>query len=157
MSNVPNRQLYRLTYPEKNAVWYSPTPPPNFREQVAETCREQHYTPTTCNQCSSTFQPWDRPSPNECLEKCTGIPIAKIDACQYENMQYRTKINDTGCLREPSIMSYVNIPNPVSDVIIGPGCQPKRAYRPPNVPEIERKDSSAYDPIEDNYGSVYTY
>lgn len=150
-------QLYRLTYPEKNAVWYSRSPPPDYARQVAETCREQTYTPSTCNQCSSTFMPWDRPSPNECLEKCTGIPVAKIDGCQYENMLYRTRINDTGCLREPSIMSYQNLPMSNFNVKIEPGCGSKKVYRPPNVPQIERKDSSAYNPIEDNYGCPYTY
>ena len=148
-------QKYRLTYPEKDAVWYSNTPPPNYSKDIAGLCKRLEYTPTTCNQCSSTFMPWDRPSPNQCLKNCKGIDVYKIDACEYENSLYRPKLNATGCIMEPSVDSYSNIPM-ISPVIVGPGCQKEKVYRPPPPPGYIN-GFAPWEIVEASWGCSYEY
>lgn len=127
-------QKYRLTYPEKNTVFYTNTPPPDYYRQVNNMSKRLNFTPTTCNQCSSTFfEPGNKQTQNQCLENCTGIKTYKIDGCEYENMRFRPKIVDNGCLMEPSVMNYTNVPlSP--PVFIAPGCQKDRKYNPPPPP-----------------------
>jgi hypothetical protein len=153
-------QRYRLTYPEKNAVWWSPTPTPQITERKKECCQRQLYTPTPANQCKSTFMPWDRPDPYQALKLCKGIDVYQINGCQAENLKYPRRVNNNGCLREPGVMEYTNIP--FNKYCSGAECEsqsiltyPKR--NPPLVPETTQKYSNAYDPVLTTFGQSYTY
>lgn len=153
-------QLYRLTYPEKNAVWWAPYPDNCTRERKKECCQRMLYTPTPASQCSSTFMPWDRPDPYQCLKLCKGIDVFKVSGCQAENSQYRTRLNNNGCLREPSATEYTN--KPFNNLCAKGQCgsqsvitNPQR--NPPNPPQYGYKDSNAYDPIRYVFGNSYLY
>ena len=153
-------QRYRLTYPEKNAVWWSPVPDNCTRERKKECCQRMLYTPTPLNNCKSTFMPWDRPDPYQCLKLCKGIDVLKVNGCQAEQLNKQKPINNNGCLMEPSIAEYTNIP-------FNKGCakgsckstsiltDPMR--NPPPPPEYGLKYSNTYDPILWEYGDAYTY
>lgn len=154
--SLPPVQKYRATYPEKNAQFYSPVPPKSTYQKVQEQCRILDFKPTSANQCSSTFMPWDRPSPNECLKKCKGIDVYKMDGCDFEKNLYKTRINNNGCLREPSVMEYTNVAM-IPPVKLGMSCAGKTKTNYPNVPSIERKDSKHYDPIRQVYGPAYSF
>lgn len=153
-------QRYLLTYPEKNAVWWSPTPNKCYSQKKKECCQRMLYTPTPANQCSSTFMPWDRPSPNECLKLCKGIDNVKINGCKAQQFQHRRKVINNGCLMEPSVAQYTN--KPFNDLCLKNDCKsnsiltdPKR--NPPPPAQYGMKYSNTYDPILWNYGYAYTY
>ena len=153
-------QRYRLTYPEKNAVWWSPYPDNCYTERKKECCERMLYTPTPANQCSSTFMPWDRPDPYQCLKLCKGIDALKVSACQAENSQFKTRINNNGCLREPGIMEYTNIP--FNKLCAKEECKSESVLtnpmrNPPPPPQYGYKYSNAYDPILYVYGYPYLY
>jgi uncharacterized membrane protein len=149
-------QRYRLTYPEKNAVWWSPVPDKCVNERRKECCTRSLYTPTPNSQCKSTFMPWDRADPYQCLKMCKGIDVFKVSGCQAEQMRNKGPIINNGCLREPSVMEYTNAAfttgNCNSKSIL---TFPKR--NPPNPPQYGLKSSNAYDPILWVYGDPYTY
>ncbi len=153
-------QRYQLTYPEKNAVWWSSVPDDCTRERKKECRQRMLYTPTPSNQCSSTFMPWDRPDPYQCLKMCKGIDVFKTTGCQAENRQFRRRINDNGCLMEPSIADYTNIP--FNKMCVGEACKSESVLtnpmrNPPPPPEYGMKYSNTYDPILWEYGSSYLY
>lgn len=153
-------QRYRLTYPEKNAVWWSPIPDRCTRERKKECCQRMLYTPTPCSQCSSTFMPWDRPDPYQCLKLCKGIDVFKATACQAEQSRFKRRINNNGCLMEPSVAEYTSIP--FNKMCLKGQCKSESILtdpmrNPPNPPEYGEKYSNAYDPILWNYGDPYTY
>jgi len=153
-------QFYRLTYPEKNARWWSPTPDKCTLERNKESCQLMMYTPTPANQCSSTFMPWDRPDPNQCLKLCKGIPSKVIDGCEADKLRYQRRINTNGCLMEPSIMEYTNAP--LNNMCLSGKCVTKSILtdpmrNPPPPPEYGMKSSNAYDPIRWVFGDPYTY
>ena len=148
-------QRYRLTYPEKNAVWWSPIPDKCTIERKKECCQRMLYTPTPVNQCKSTFMPWDRPDPNQCLKLCKGIDVKKVTACQANNMLYQKRVNNNGCLMEPSVAEYTNVSigrQKEAQSILN---DPKR--NPPPPPQYGMKYSNAYDPILWAFGDSYTY
>ena len=148
-------QRYRLTYPEKNAVWWSDVPGKCTQERQSECCHRMAYTPTPKSQCNSTFMPGDRPDPYQCLKMCKGIDALKVNGCQAQQMQNAPRrINNNGCLREPSVMEYTNVPlGTVKNVSILD--YPNR--NPPPPPQYGEKYSNAYDPILWEYGDAYTY
>lgn len=154
-------QRYRLTYPEKNASWLSTTPSKCTLQRNSECRQRMLYTPTPQNSCQSTFMPWDRPDPYQCLNLCKGIDIKAITGCEATNCKYRTRINTNGCLREPSAADYTNAPLN-GGCSGGNSCQsqsvltnPKR--NPPPPPQYGEKSSDTYDPILWVYGDAYTY
>lgn len=150
-------QKYRLTYPEKDTVFYSNVPDKRYFEDVKIKCKTLDNTPTTCNQCSGTFQPWAGRSPNSCLENCTGIKTYKIDGCEWENMQNRTRRPGLACLPSPatSKAEYTNIAM-IPPVFIAPGCQKDKAYFPPN-PENYLNSDNKKSIIEYVFGCSYSY
>lgn len=153
-------QRYRLTYPEKNAVWWSPVPDDCTRERKKECCQRMLYTPTPASQCSSTFMPWDRPDPYQCLKMCKGIDALKVNGCQAQQMQHTRRINNNGCLMEPSVAEYTSIP--FNKLCTKGMCKSESILtdpmrNPPNPPEYGYKGSNAYDPIRYVYGDSYTY
>jgi hypothetical protein len=153
-------QRYRLTYPEKNAIWWSPVPDDCTRERKKECCQRMLYTPTPANQCSSTFMPWDRPDPYQCLKMCKGIDALKTSGCQAQQMKFIPRINDNGCLMEPSIANYTNAP--LNKFCVADACRSESIltnskYNPPNPPQYGYKGSNTYDPILYSYGDSYTY
>lgn len=150
-------QRYRLTYPEKNVVGWSPTPDRCTRERKKSCCQRMNYLATPCSSCSSTFIPSARPDPNKCLKLCKGIDTKKVNGCLAEQMQYRTRINNNGCLMEPSAAEYTNV-----SINNAGNCNSKSILTfndrsPPNIPQYGSKDSSAYDPLRYVYGNAYTY
>jgi hypothetical protein len=152
-------QRYFLTYPEKNAAWWSRYPDKCTQQRQDECKQRMLYTPTPANSCQSTFVPSNRPSPQQALELCKGIQIKKISGCVAEQLKYPKRINNNGCLMEPSVMTYENVPlskggscNNRSTSIL---TDPKRFA--PNVPQYAYKDSDAYDPIQYVFGNPYTY
>lgn len=150
---IPRNQAYRLTYPEKNVVWMSSVPDNRQREQKKECCQRMLYTPTIKNKCNSTFMPWDRPDPYQCLKLCKGIDVLKINGCQAQKMQNNRRINNNGCLMEPSIAEYTNVStlSTKSNILTDPN------RFAPNVPQYGYKNSDAYDPIQYVFGKSYTY
>jgi hypothetical protein len=153
-------QLYRLTYPEKNAQWWSPVPDNCTRERQKECCQRMLYTPTPANQCKSTFMPWDRPDPYQCLKMCKGIDVFKVNGCQAQNLRNKQRIPTNGCLMEPSIMEYTNIP--FNKPCVKGSCKSESILtdpmrNPPPPPEYGMKYSNTYDPIRWTYGDPYTY
>lgn len=149
-------QRYRLTYPEKNAVWWSNTPDKCTRERKKECCQRMMFTPTPANQCKSTFMPWDRPDPYQCLKSCKGIDVLKIDGCKAEQLLNKRRINTNGCLMEPSVAQYTSIP--LNNML----CKSKSILtdpmrNPPPPPQYGMKYSNTYDPILWTYGNAYTY
>ena len=160
--NIPpyQGQLYRLTYPEKNASWWSPIPDNCTRERQKECCQRMLYTPTPESQCKSTFMPWDRPDPYQCLKACKGIPAVKVNGCQAQQMQHKRRINNNGCLMEPSIMEYTSIP--FNKMCLKGACKSESVLtnplrQPPNPPEYGYKDSNAYDPLNYVFSNSYLY
>ena len=153
-------QRYQLTYPEKNAVWLSPVPDDCTLERKKECCDRMLYTPTPANQCKSTFMPWDRPDPYQCIKLCKGIDALKVTGCQADNCQYRTRINNNGCLMEPSVMEYTSIP--FNKMCLKGMCKSQSILtdpmrNPPPPPQYGMKYSNTYDPILWEYGDSYTY
>ena len=153
-------QRYRLTYPEKNAVWWSPVPDRCIRERKKECCQRMLYTPTPCSQCSSTFMPWDRPDPYQCLKLCKGIDVFKTTGCQAEQSRFKRRIKNNGCLMEPSVAEYTSIP--FNKMCLKGQCKSESVLtnpmrNPPPPPEYGEKYSNAYDPILWNYSDPYTY
>lgn len=148
-------QRYRLTYPEKNAVWYSSVPDRCTFERKKECCNVMSYRPKPGSSCSSTFLPTDRPSPSECLKACKGLDGFSLPACSYEKLKYPRIINDSGCLMERSIWQYTNPPlgqlKNKSSILTDPD------RIAPNAPEYGFKNFDAYDSIQYVYGSPYTY
>ena len=150
--NAPER--YRLTYPEKNAVWWSETPSKCTVERNKECCQRKLYTPTPAIQCSSTFMPWDRPDPYQCLKLCKGKEVLNVNGCQAQQMKHKRRLNTSGCLMEPSVATYTNAP-------LGKQCRdgilkdPMR--NPPPPPQYGMKYSNSYDPILWEYGDSYTF
>lgn len=152
-------QKYRLTYPEKNTSFYTSTPPPNYGKQLENQWKTLQFTPSTCNQCASTFsQPWNQNDPLKCLKSCQAIDAYKIDACEFENSLKQRGKRGGFCISEPSasLADYTNIPM-IEPIIIGPGCGKNEVKRLPNVPEYGLKYSSAYNPVEWEYGLSYDY
>ena len=152
-------QLYRYTYPEKNAQWWSPIPDNCTRERKKECCQRALYTPSRANKCASTFEPNSRPDPYQCLKMCKGIDALKVNQCQAEQMQRPRKISTNGCLMEPSIASYSNVP--MNKYCLKGACKSESILtnplrQPPNPPETDNKYSNAYDPFL-IYGNAYTY
>lgn len=153
-------QLYRLTYPEKNAVWWSPVPDNCTRQRQKECCQRMLYKPTPASQCSSTFMPWDRPDPYQCLKACKGIDVFKVSGCQAQQMKNQRRIINNGCLQEPSVMEYTSIP--FNKLCLKGQCKSESILtnplrEPPNPPQYGYKDSNAYDPLNYTYGNPYTY
>lgn len=153
-------QRYRLTYPEKNAVWWAPYPDNCTRERKKECCQRMLYTPTPSSGCNSTFNPNERPDPYQCLKLCKGIDVLKVSGCQGEQAGKKRRIINNGCLMEPSQMEYTNAP--LNELCPKEICQsesiltdPRR--NPPFPPEYGMKYSNAYDPIMWNYSLPYTY
>lgn len=153
-------QRYRLTYPEKNAVWWSPTPSKCTTERKKECCQRMLYTPTPASQCKSTFAPWDRMDPYQCLKMCKGIDVLKVTGCQAENCRKRTRVNNNGCLNSPDAAWYTNIP--FNNMCLKGNCESESVLtnskrNPPNPPEYGQKYSNAYDPINYVFSNAYTY
>jgi hypothetical protein len=153
-------QRYRLTYPEKNAVWWSKYPDDCTRERKKECCQRMLYAPTPANQCKSTFMPWDRPDPYQCLNLCKGIDVFKTSGCQADNWQYRMRTNNNGCLREPSFAEYTN--TSMNKLCAKAECKSESILtntqrNPPPPPQYGEKYSNTYDPILWEYGDAYTY
>ena len=152
-------QRYRLTYPEKNAVWYSKCPDKCTVQRQKECCQRMLYRPKPGNNCSSTFMPWDRPTPNQCLKACKGLDGYGISACSAEKLKYPRIINNNGCLMERSIWDYTNAPiQQINKKECGSKTiltNPLRNAPPP--PEYGYKYSGVYDPILYVYGNAYTF
>lgn len=153
-------QRYLLTYPETNSKWYSAVPDKCTFERKKECCERMNYRPKPANNCSSTFMPWDRPTPNQCLKACKGLDGFNIPACSYEKLKYPRIINNNGCLIDRSIWEYTNAP--LNDLKALPGCNsksvltnPKRNAPPPS--QYGYKYSDIYDPILYTYGQAYTF
>jgi hypothetical protein len=158
--NINGIQRYRLTYPEKNATWWSPIPDNCTQQRKKECCQRMLYTPTPANQCKSTFMPWDRPDPLQCLKLCKGINPIQISACSAEKSLFPKSINDNGCLMEPSVANYTNIP--LNQICLKGSCQSQSILtdpnrNPPPPPQYGMKYSNAYDPILWTFGNPYTY
>ena len=147
---------YHLIYPEKNTSWYSDVPNKRMFNESREKCQIMRFTPTTCSGCRSTFNPAYRPTPNQCFELCKKpIPVT-ISGCDAERSLYpkNVNVNNNGCLMEPSIAEYTNMPltfNRTRSILTNP------MRNPPNVPQVDDKYSDFYDPILDTYGRPYTY
>ena len=155
-----SEQRYRLTYPEKNAVWWSPVPDKCTVERKKECCQRMLYTPTPASKCQSTFAPWSRPDPYQCLKLCKGIDTQRVDGCEAQKMQHMRRINTNGCLMEPSQMQYTNKPlnlNRVAGTCASSSILTDPQRNPPNPPQYGYKDSNAYDPMRYVYGDAYTY
>lgn len=155
-----HRESYRLTYPEKNAVWMSTVPDKCTVERKKECCQRMLYTPSIANRCSSTFMPWDRPNPYQCLKLCKGIDVFGINGCQAEILtDPPRRVNNNGCIMEPSVAEYTNISfiKPKNGCGISTSILTDPNRYPPNPPQYGMKYSSAYNPIEYVYGKPYTY
>ena len=148
-------EKYRLTYPEKNISWTTNKPNNCMINHQKECSQKMLYTPTPASQCKSTFMPWDRPDPNECLKLCGKKNPFTITACKEEAWKF-PRCNNNGCLMEPSAAQYTNIsfqnrPNESTSILTDPN------RNPPYPPQYGYKDSSAYDPIAYVYGKSYTF
>jgi len=155
-------QRYRLTYPEKNAVWWSPTPDDCTTEKKKECCQRMLYTPTPQNQCKSTFMPWDRPDPYQCLNLCKGINALGVSGCQAQQMQNTTRKNTAGCIQPPchGQNEYTSIP--FNTLCLKGNCNSNSILtdpmrNPPPPPEYGQVYTNAFDPILWTYGNPYTY
>lgn len=148
-------QRYQLTFPEKNAVWWSPQPDNCTVERKKECAQRMLYTPTPKSQCKSTFMPWDRPDPYQCAKMCQGMDTLTVNGCQAQKMQHTRRINTNGCLREPSQMQYTN--KPINQPIRSKSILTDPNRNPPFPPQYGFKNSNAYDPIMYVYGDPYTY
>lgn len=158
MSNVRYQQV---VYPQKNAVFLTPSPTKCELEKESECKQILDYRPTPASSCQSTFMPNDRPDPYQCLKACKGIDIYKTDGCTFQNMRFKTRVNNNGCLMSPDSAEYTNMP--LQDTLCKRGnCNSKSIltdnYRnAPPPPNYGQKDSSYYDPILWTFGEAYTY
>lgn len=150
-------QRYRLTYPEKNVVGISPDPDRCTRQSRKSCCQQMLYTPRPCSSCNSTFIPSARPDPNKCLKLCKGIDVKNVNGCLAEQMQYRTRINNNGCLMEPSAAEYTNVSINNTGKCNSKSILTFNRRNPPPSPGYGAKYNSSYDPILWEYGNAYTY
>lgn len=147
-------QKYRLSYPEKNIVWMNPNPDKCFTQRIKECNQISQFTPTPCSQCRSTFMPWDKPHPQECIKKCKGIDVNKVDACLYSQTLFK-KRPCNGQLMEPSIAHYTNIS--LDNGYRSTSTLTSKYRNPPPPPEYGYKGSAAYNPVEWICGKSYFF
>ena len=130
------------------------------RQRKNECSQRMLYTPTPDNYCSSTFMPWDRPDPYQCMKLCKGKDSLAVNACLAQQTQFKKRINNNGCLMEPSIMEYTSIP--FNNLCASGLCRSESILtdpmrNPPPPPQYGMKYSNTYDPILWEYGNPYTY
>jgi len=146
---------YRLTYPEKNAQWITTTPNKCIFDRKEECAQKNLFKPTPANNCNSTFMPWNRPKPDECLKMCGKKDPFAITACMEEQWKFPRRINNNGCIMEPSVAQYTNVS--FSNANRSTSILTNNQRNPPSPPQYGYKDSNAYDPILYVYGKSYTF
>ncbi len=151
----------QIIYPQKNAVYLSPTPTKCEIQRESECKQILDYRPTPASSCQSTFLPNERLDPYQCLKACKGIDIYKTDACTFQNMRFKTRVNNNGCLMSPDSDEYTNVS--MQDTLCKKGNCNSRSIltdnfrNPPPPPNYMLKDSGIYDPILAVFGEPYTF